>query len=223
LMKSVVRNRLLLLAVFAIAMAYLEASVVIYLRTIFYPQGFDFPIKRIPIDMAVIELAREVATIAMLIAVAFLAEQTRRGRLVSFMFLFGIWDIFYYVWLRVAIGWPPSLLTWDLLFLVPVIWTGPVVAPVLVSILMIAASNMYFKFRDLAERLPIATYEWMIVVGAAFVIFLAFAYNHGVTFRGELPGRFPWEIFASGMALGLWMLTRLWRRLHKLRLGIKSG
>jgi len=218
-MKSPVLRKLVLLSLFAIAMGYLEAAVVVYLRAIYYPEGFDFPIRQIPVHMAIIELAREVSTIAMLLAVAFLAEQSRRARFVAFMFIFGVWDIFYYIWLKVTIGWPASLLTWDLLFLIPVIWTGPVVAPVLVSILMIGAALLYYRSKELAERLTIKPYEWAAVTGAACIIFLAFAYNHGVTFRGGLPERFPWEIFAAGIALGLWMLIRLWRRLMTLRLG----
>ncbi len=206
-------NKLLLLSTFAIAMAYLEASVVIYLRALYYPEGFTFPIKQMPINMAVIELVREASTIVMLLAVAFLAERSARGRFICFMFLFGIWDIFYYVWLRATIGWPSSLLTWDLLFLIPVIWTGPVIAPVLVSILMITTSLIYYKYEDASERMTIRAYEWLMIIGAAFVIFLAFAYNHTVTFRGGRPQHFPWEIFALGMVLGILVVVRLRRRL----------
>lgn len=206
-------KKILLLAIFAIAMAYLEASVVIYLRALYYPEGFAFPIRQMPMNMAVIELMREAATVVMLLAIAFLVERSGRGRLICFMLIFGIWDIFYYIWLKAAIGWPSSVLTWDLLFLIPVIWTGPVIAPIIVSILMITAAALYYMHQEASERVSIKTGDWILIVLAACVIFLAFAYNHRITFRGDIPQRFPWEIFASGVALGILMLVRLGRRL----------
>ena len=65
-----------------------------------------------------------------------------RQWLAGFMISFGVWDIFYYVFLRLLIGWPESLMTWDLLFLLPVPWVGPVIAPVLVSLSMIVAGGV---------------------------------------------------------------------------------
>ena len=76
----------------------------------------------------VVEIAREAATIVMLLCVAFIAEKTRRGRFACFMLVFGVWDIAYYLWLWATLSWPPSLFTWDILFLIPLIWTGPVIA-----------------------------------------------------------------------------------------------
>jgi hypothetical protein len=206
-------RKLWLLFVFALAMGYLEAAVVVYLRQIFYPEGFSFPIKQISTDQAFVELGREAATVVMLLAVAFIAERTRRGRLVCFMLLFGIWDIAYYIWLRVTISWPSSLLTWDLLFLIPVIWTGPVLAPVLVSVLMIVTGLIYYARKEEAEAIRISNFEWVVTVVAAVVIFLSFAMNHGVAFRGGVPTRFPWMVFAAGMAIGIAVLARLSRRL----------
>jgi hypothetical protein len=207
------RRKILLLAIFATAMGYLEAAVVVYLRAIFYPEGFAFPIKLITIDLALVELGREAATIVMLLAAAFLAEQTRRGKFVCFMLLFGIWDITYYVWLWVTVAWPPSLLTWDLLFLIPVIWTGPVLAPVLVSVSMIVSALIYYYAREAAERVRISNLEWFLTILAAAVIFTSFALNHGVTHRGGVPDRFAWEVFGAGMALGVGVLVRVARRL----------
>jgi hypothetical protein len=202
-----------LLFVFALAMGYLEAAVVVYLRQIFYPDGFSFPIKQMSTDHAFVELGREAATVVMLLAVAFIAERTRRGRLVCFMMLFGIWDIAYYLWLWVTISWPASLLSWDLLFLIPVIWTGPVLAPVLVSVLMIVTALIYYARKDQAEVVRITHVEWVLTVVAALIIFISFVMNHGVTFRGEVPTRFAWEVFAGGMAVGIAVLARTARRL----------
>jgi hypothetical protein len=207
------RRKVLLLTAFALAMGYLEAAVVVYLRKIVYPGGFAFPLRRISMDLAFVELGREAATIIMLLGVAFIAEKTRRGRLVCFMLLFGIWDIAYYLWLWVTIGWPGSLLTWDILFLIPVLWTGPVIAPMLVSVLMIATAIVYYRRQADSEQVPISPAEWALVIAAAVVIFLAFAFNHTVTLRGGIPGRFPWIIFAGGMGMGVAILAGITRRL----------
>ena len=206
-------RKLWVLFVFALAMGYLEAAVVVYLRRLFYPDGFSFPIKQISTDHAFVELGREAATVIMLLAVAFIAEKTRRGRLICFMLLFGIWDIAYYLWLWVTISWPASLLTWDLLFLIPVIWTGPVLAPVLVSVLMIVTGLIYYARQEAAESIRISNLEWVLTVVAAVIIFISFALNHGVAFRGGVPARFAWEVFAAGMAVGTTLLARLSKRL----------
>ncbi len=207
------RRKLFLLVVFALAMGYVEAAVVVYLRRIFYPAGFAFPIKRISTDLALVELGRELATIVMLLGVAFIAEKTRRGRLICFMLLFGIWDIAYYAWLFVTIGWPASLLTWDLLFLIPVIWTGPVIAPVLVSVLIIVTALIYYRHQAESELVRITNAEWTVTILAAVVIFVSFAFNHRVTFGGGIPKRFPWAVFAAGMAGGVAVVARVARRL----------
>jgi len=133
--------RLFLLAMFAIAMAFLEAAIVVYLRGLFYPNGFTTTLGTFPIFYYGTEVFREAATIIMLAAVAVLSA--RRGwweRAAYFLFCFGMWDIFYYVWLYVLLDWPPSLLTSDVLFLIPVPWVAPVIVPVSVSVVMIAAS-----------------------------------------------------------------------------------
>ena len=206
------KKRVWLLLIFAVAMGYLEASVVVYLRRIFYPEGFDFPLKIISLEVGFIEIAREVATIVMLLSVAFIAERTRRARFACFMLIFGVWDIAYYVWLWAAIGWPPSVLTWDLLFLIPVIWTGPVIAPVLVAVLLIVTSALYYIRRDAAERVSISNLEWLVAIAAAGVMFASFALNHATAYRGGVPSRFPWEVYAGGMVTAIAVLARIARR-----------
>lgn len=207
------RRKTFWLIVFAVAMGYLEAAVVVYLRRILYPAGFAFPIKRIAIDLGLIELGREAATIFMLLGVAFVLEKTRRGRLACFMLLFGIWDITYYLWLWVTVSWPASLLTWDLLFLIPVIWTGPVIAPVIVAVLLAFTGFLYYLRRSEAETIAISGIEWAVAIIGAVVIFAAFAFNHVVVYRGGIPTRFPWLLFASGIALGGMVLVRVIRKI----------
>jgi hypothetical protein len=211
--EAAVKNKLLLVTVFALAMGYLEAAVVVYLRSLFYPEGFAFPVRMMDVNHAVIELFREAATVVMLLAVAFIAETTRRGRLACFMLLFGVWDLAYYLFLRVTISWPESLLTWDLLFLIPVIWTGPVLAPMLVSVLLIAAGLVYYTHREASETVMISSMEWLIAIGGAVVIFVSFSLNHAAVYSAGVPQRFAWEIFGVGLAMGIAALANVVRRI----------
>jgi hypothetical protein len=139
--------RLAVVAVWAIAFALVEAMVVYYMRRLFtlefgvrfasvYTQaGFHFPDAYLGH-----ERAREMATMVMLLAAAYLAGRTWLQRLAYWLAAFGVWDIFYYVWLYVLLGWPTSLAERDLLFLMPGEWWGPVWEPVLISCGFIAAS-----------------------------------------------------------------------------------
>ena len=119
------RSRFVWLAVFAVAMGFLEGIVVIYLRELYYPQGFDFPLKLMSPELVRIEWIREISTLIMLAAVGIIAGRNNLQRLMYFLFAFGVWDIFYYVALKLLIGWPASLLTWDLLFLIPCVMAEP--------------------------------------------------------------------------------------------------
>ncbi len=142
-------RRLATVAVFAIAMAFVEAAVVVYLRALYYPDGFDLSAAGgsfffyrgqppgllrtfVPLHLQV-EVAREAATIVMLATVAILAGDHAVRRFGAFLFAFGLWDIFYYVFLRATLGWPASLGTVDLLFLIPVPWIAPVWVPMIIS------------------------------------------------------------------------------------------
>lgn len=118
-------------------MAFLESAVVIYARLHFYPEGFAFPLKPMDSWIVTVELFRELATMVMLLAPAALFVRTAQERFAWFCFSFGVWDIFYYVFLKAALDWPSGFLDWDILFLVPVVWVGPVLAPCLVALGMI--------------------------------------------------------------------------------------
>jgi hypothetical protein len=211
------RKKVLLLIAFGLAMGYLEAAVVVYLRAIFYPEGFSFPVKTMDLHYIAVELGREGATIVMLLAVAFLVEATRRGRLACFMILFGVWDLAYYLFLRVTLSWPDSFLTWDLLFLIPVIWTGPVLAPMLVSVVLIAAGMLYYLHMGASEVIAIRAAEWAIAIGGGLVVFLSFALNHASVYGGDIPVRFHWEVFGAGMAMGIAILAGVARRITSQR------
>lgn len=138
-------TRIVWVILFGIAMAFTEACVVVYIRGMFdaikSPANLDLRVVGWFVSkhpwMIVTEQFREVSTIAMLIAIAMLSGRTARERWGIFLLAFGTWDIWYYVWLYALIRWPPSLLTTDVLFLIPHPWIGPVLAPPVVAVEMI--------------------------------------------------------------------------------------
>ena len=133
--------------IYAVAMAWVESAVVFYLRSMI---GRIEPHQPAPLPViggfALVELPREFATMVMLFAVGFLAGRTWRARIGYAAIAFGVWDIFYYVFLKMMCGWPHSLLDWDILFLLPLPWWGPVLAPVLISLLMILWGTFASQF-----------------------------------------------------------------------------
>lgn len=206
-------RRYLWLTLFGIAMAYLESAVVIYLRQVYFPDGFRFPIELVPIDAALIELARELATIAMLLAIAVLAGRDRMESFLHFCYLFGVWDVFYYVWLKVCIGWPSSLLTWDILFLLPLPWLGPVISPVLVSAGLIAGSVILLRLRAGGVALDVPGWMWGLEIVAGLMVIVSFVWEFRVVLEGRVPHFFNWPLYGSGMALGIAVFFLAVRRL----------
>jgi len=131
------RKQLLIAALFAIAFGFVEAAVVVYLRaaTGLWPGPPSKVLGQLPRELLNIERYREAATIIMLVTIAALLGQRVWQKAIAFLWAFAFWDIFYYVWLRVTIGWPGSLSDPDVLFLIPVPWLAQVWFPILVSAL----------------------------------------------------------------------------------------
>lgn len=166
------RNRLFIVGIFALAMGFLEAIVVVYLRELYYPEGFSFPLKLMSERIYLYELLRELATLVMLLTVGILAGKTAWERFVWFLYSFGVWDIFYYVALKVLLNWPDSILTWDILFLIPVTWTGPVLAPVISSLLMIGICLLTLFLGRKGFSRGYDKYAWtMLLAGAALTYY----------------------------------------------------
>ncbi len=209
------KSLLITLAIFSIAMAYLETTVVVYLRLLYYPGGFTFPIRLIPNGPALIELGREAATIVMLFSIAFAAGKGFWRRLAYFMFIFGVWDIFYYVWLKVLLNWPESLLTWDLLFLIPLPWSSPVLAPVLVSLAMIISAIIILKLDCEGLKISFSKLDWFLEVLAALIIIGSFLLNAKKIITLQAPQTYRWEIFFIGLGLGIAIFIRGWIRKTK--------
>lgn len=168
------RRTILITVIFAIAFAFVEAAVVVYIRQILgIDSGFGYEQLAINKDQIIFslpglaflssetvsqiitvpqvlktELFREVATLVMLISVAVLAGKNLRQKAAYFLLAFGAWDIFYYVFLRLLIGWPKTLFDTDIFFLLPIAWVGPVITPVLVSTLIVFTSLVLLNRRN---------------------------------------------------------------------------
>lgn len=201
--------RWLTVVVFAMAMAWVESAVVYDLRTMV---GRIEPYQPEPLPLigglGPVELVREMATMVMLLTVGMLAGRTWRGRLAYSAVAFGVWDIFYYIFLRQICGWPHSLLDWDILFLLPLPWWGPVLAPVLIALLMIVWGTLASQCEDPRSSLRWAFSVWglnFVGVSLALYVFMADCLrvaDRGVeAVRDVLPERFNWLLF--GMALVL--------------------
>jgi hypothetical protein len=161
----------------AIAMAFLESAVVIYLRELFYPSGFDFPMVSMPEKIAVTELLREAATLIMLLAVGILGGKNAPQRFAWFIYSFAVWDLFYYIFLKLILNWPVSWFTWDILFLIPVVWTGPVLAPVLVSLTMIILAFTVLYVDKNKEKWEISKIVIGLVILGSVLIFISFIWD----------------------------------------------
>lgn len=165
---------LIWVTLFSIAMGMLESSVVIYLRELYYPGGFQFPLKATSYTIAVTELLRELATLIMLIGIGILAGRNKQERFAWFIYSFAIWDIFYYVFLYLIINWPLSLFDWDVLFLIPIMWVGPVWAPILLSILMISLALCILHFSRYRHNAHLKLREWIVISAGSFIVIIAF-------------------------------------------------
>lgn len=196
-------RRLLWLTVYAVAMAYLESAVVVYLRAIYYPDGFAFPLVLLDSGMSAIEIGREAATLVMLLGVAMVMSDDRWERFLFFCLGFAVWDIFYYVWLWVFLDWPPSLLTWDILFLIPVPWIGPVLAPLIISVALIVGSLLLLRLRHRGIPLRFPAWSWGLAVAGGGIVLVSFMLDFRAVLAQVAPPSFRWWLFALGVICGV--------------------
>jgi hypothetical protein len=222
-------------SLFAISMAFLEAAVVYYLRMLYYPEGFAFPLKMMELNVATVEIAREIATLLMLITVAYLSARTFIEVFAWFIFNFAVWDIFYYVFLYLTLSWPESLLTMDILFLIPLTWVGPVLAPVLNSIMMITLAIIILIKSKLEKDFNIGIFTWLFLVAGSLIVIYAYVKDYTrfmiqdfslpeLIFPGEtadaviikameyIPQDFNWYFFSLGALLHAIAILRLFLR-----------
>jgi hypothetical protein len=194
------------LSLFAVSMGFLEAVVVVYLRRIHYPDNplTLFPMRIWSPEDLLVEMARELATVLMILAAAALAVTGKHRIFAAFSFIFGVWDIAYYLWLKLLLGWPADWLEWDILFLIPWAWLGPWIAPAAVAVILalwggwVLWSGREYRFGRAAVLL--------FGSGGSLVLlsFLRPAWpllSQGPEgLPGFRPGGFLWQVYLPGLA-----------------------
>ncbi len=188
---------------FGIAFGFVEAAVVVYLRLNFYPEGFSFPLAEVPYHIGLTEIAREIATIIMLVSVGWLAGRRFLERFAYFAIAFAVWDIFYYIFLKVVLDWPASIFTNDVLFLIPLPWVGPVLAPLLVSVCLICASVIVLRREETDRPVNLRSMQWITMVFGGALVIGSFLTDTGAALQQQMPGVFNWLFFAAGMCVGI--------------------
>jgi hypothetical protein len=139
----------------------------------------------------------------MLAAVPWAFARNVREWIAGFMIGFGVWDLTYYAGLKLWLDWPASPLTWDILFLLPVPWSGPVLAPMLVSVSIIGAGVVILSRESAGLPIPLRTWHWLAIVGGGAIVILSFCWDAQSVANGAMPGPFPWGVFALGEGVGL--------------------
>ena len=132
-----------------------------------------------------------------------LAGTERWDRFLAFCVSFGVWDLAYYAWLWLLLGWPPSLLTWDVLFLIPVPWIGPVLAPVVVSTVLVSGGLLLLRRRARSEPIRFPAALRMLVLIGGLLVLASFMLDFRVVLRQMEPPPFRWGLFGTGIALWL--------------------
>jgi hypothetical protein len=205
------------IVLFSATFGYVEAAVVAYLRAIYSPLHLRFYPGASPSDLFPLlsldqlrdlgeehltrlktELCRELATLLMLGGVALMNGRNVREWLAVFLACFGIWDLTFYISLKALLNWPASLLTWDLLFLLPVPWVGPVAAPLLVAISMIGIGLAVLWREYNGDPVEIGRIRWILIIAGGALLFVAFTADFGNTTRGRYPMAFHWGLFLAG-------------------------
>ena len=164
--------------IFAIAMGILEAIVVAYIRKLYHPTGFDFPLKATSPELVHTELIREITTIIMLVMIALIAGKDFLQKFSYFIYCFGVWDIFYYAGLKLFLNWPPSFFTWDVLFLIPVPWIGPVIAPIICSLTMVLLALCVVYLQEKGYNVRLKFSGWALIIVGAATIFSSFIWDY---------------------------------------------
>jgi hypothetical protein len=204
-------------SVFSIAMAYLEAAVVVYLRRIYGITDSMLQVPPFDGQIAMIEVGRELATLVMLLSIGWIAGKNLQSRIGFAIIAFGLWDIFYYIWLRVLIGWPQSMLEPDLLFLIPLPWWGPVLSPVLIALFMVTGGILAVIKTENNKPLHFDSWVWVCLITGVLILLFTFMADalealpaDAATLSSLKPSPFNWPVYLLGLVLvviALWKMT----------------
>ncbi len=210
------RSTLWLVGLYAIAMAYLESAVVVYLRRIYGITDLTTSLVRFDPRISAIEVGREAATLVMLIVVGWIAGHTRQARIGYLLVAFGVWDIFYYLWLYVFMGWPTSLFDRDLLFLIPLPWWGPVLSPVLIAVLMVVGGARAVRLADRGVRVRVTAADAALLGGGSLLMLVAFMWDSLLALPASpqqlariAPTPFLWPVYLVGLAAAAASVARM--------------
>ena len=201
-------KRFCIVVIFGIAFAYIEAAIVVYLRTIFYPKGFTFPLTGFGMgplwkQLLLTEIGREAATVVLILTAAYLFGRNRPQRFAFFLTIFAVWDIFYYIWLKVLINWPASIMDWDILFLIPVAWASPLLAPVVVSLTLIVFAVMILYRDSCAKPIRVSLTEWFGFCLAGLFVVISFCIAGLHMAEPVFESYFYWPLFIAGEMLAI--------------------
>jgi hypothetical protein len=206
-------KRFCIVVVFGIAFAYIEAAVVVYLRTIFHPAGFTFPLTEFGISplwkqLLLTETGREAATLVLIFTASWLFGRNPQQRFAFFLTILAIWDIFYYLWLKVLIDWPGSIMDWDILFLIPTVWAGPVLAPILVSLTLLVFAVIILYRSCSAGILTPTPIDWLVFILAALLVVVSFCIAGLHAAEPDFKSHFHWPLFAAGPLSAIVLFTK---------------
>ncbi len=206
-------RQFIIIVVFSIAFAYIEAAVVVYLRTIFYPDGFTFPLITFGTTAIwqrhlLIEIGRESATLVLIFTAAYLFGRNWRQRFAYFLVIFSVWDIFYYIWLKILIDWPASIWDWDVLFLIPLPWASPVLAPILISVTLLFFVTVSL-YRDCTGKvIKITPLDWFGFCIAGIVMVTSFCIAGLHMTQPDYNAHFSWQFFIVGLIIAIAFFKR---------------
>lgn len=196
------RGRLTGSFLFAVTMGFFEAAVVVYLRRLWELGEIDVAHASLRNRLILTEVLREAASLGMIATVAWLSGRRGLERLAHGSFIFGLWDIFYYIDLHFLTGWPSSLLDWDVLFLIPRPWIGPVLAPCLVSAALIVCGLLAVRREDGLPVRPTGR-SWILAMAGGSIVIVSFLLPVVPATATTVPTGFSWPIFGAGLAVAL--------------------
>ena len=197
------KKSLLYLIAWGVLFGYMEAAVVVYLREIYYPDGFTFPLVLIDQNIMLTELLREGVTLFIMWTTVSLTYQRIQSRVAAFFLIFGVWDIFYYVFLKLLLNWPDTLVSWDILFLIPLPWVGPVWAPVLISVGFIISSIFILTLNHMNRYVAFDNKFILLELFAASMLIFSFVMTGRTVIEQNAPIHFPLYLFLFGFLLGI--------------------
>ena len=222
--KAQLFRKIIWIAIFAIAMAYLESAVVVYLRHLYGITDYALGIPPFNDAISIIEIGREIATLVMIMAVGWAVGKSFQDRLGYSLFVFGIWDIFYYFWLWIFVKWPSSLFETDLLFLIPLSWWGPVAAPVMIALLMIISGILAILYEDKNQKLSLSMSWLSIAILSLLILLYSFIRDALALLPAEFeaisyiqPSPFNWVIFLTGYLMLCIILFYIFRNAKQVK------